>query len=242
MSNKPILEFWNAKHLGEAGSLEVILEKINAMFHQIRYVHVGNHVSGLFADWPIYNQKVLDEIDIAYQKQHLKFLASDSQKSEYNHLMLRFELSWKQDKANKLSQQNLHIHAAYSSSLFTQKRFHWEFYAQKFLEVGIQMYNILQPEFGCIELCSPRGRTNLKDISKLEIPHIYWANFFSPDYVQKFGEEFLLGAPCWKKEILNDNGVVLVLSPHMGTQMANNSNFEKIKEYFSVKSIRCQNK
>src|SRR5260370_1425459 len=40
---------------------------------------------------------------------------------------------------------------------------------------------------------------------------LFWANFFGPEYVDMWGREKLLAAPCYKVEPLSDGGVLLLL-------------------------------
>ncbi|MFQ6039871.1 MAG: hypothetical protein ACE5PV_03360 [Candidatus Poribacteria bacterium] len=42
---------------------------------------------------------------------------------------------------------------------------------------------------------------------------LMWANFYGPEYVRKYGREFLLNAPGWRKEELDDGGIAYIISP-----------------------------
>ena len=42
---------------------------------------------------------------------------------------------------------------------------------------------------------------------------IYWMNLFGPPYVEFFGEEKLLTAPCYRRERLPDGGFLILTSP-----------------------------
>jgi hypothetical protein len=241
MSQKTNLRLWNTKILGKPGSLESVLESLSNMGFTISYIRVGHHVHELFANWQSYDQQVLDEINIAYEKRHLVFLISESRQDEYKYLQLWFELSWKRSEYGDLTHQQLYAYSE-DTALFIQKKLHREFYAQRFLNVGTQMYNVLQPEFGWMERCPSRGYTKLQDVGSLKIPHIYWANFFGPSYVKKVGEEFLMDAPGWKKDSLDDGGILYVLAPHMGSVRKNNPLLESVKTYFQVDSVRRKTK
>ncbi len=41
---------------------------------------------------------------------------------------------------------------------------------------------------------------------------LYWANFFGPEYVEMWSRDFLLGAPCYGVEDLDDGGMLLYLA------------------------------
>jgi hypothetical protein len=71
----------------------------------------------------------------------------------------------------------------------------------------------------------------------LQLPHIYWANFFSPAYVEQLGRDRLMNAPGWKKESLNDGGLLYVLTPSLeGT--GPKAMVEAVKKYFGIDSVR----
>ena len=237
MGKKTNLRFLESKNLGKPDSLESILQALVEMGFSISFIRVGDHVSELFASWQTYSPKVLNEIKIAYEKRHLVFLLSEGRKDAYKYLQLWFELSWDMSPDNKLIHQHLYIYS-FDTQLFIQKKMHREFYSQRFLNIGLKMYYILQPEFGWLERCPSRGYTKLKDVDSLTVPHIYWANFFSPNYVQNLGNEFLMNAPGWKVEGLTDGGILYVLSSHMASLRKNNPLLVKIKAYFQIDSVR----
>ena len=240
MGKRVRLQFWNARNLGKQGSLESVLDTVLGMGFRIDFIRVYNLESPLepFARWPHYSKQIIEEIGIAYEKKNLAFLISNDQSDEYSYLTLWFKLSWKENSHGVKTHQNLHVYTSQSSQLFTQKKLHREFYSQLLLDISIQLYNILRPEFGWIERCRLRGYTKLKDIESFTIPHVYWANFFGPNYVQNVGKEFLANAPGWKFEGLNDGGMLYVLSSHMASFRKNNQLQENIKAYFKIDSVR----
>jgi hypothetical protein len=50
-----------------------------------------------------------------------------------------------------------------------------------------------------------------------EIPMLFWANFFGPAAVERWGRELLLGAPGWKKAELAGGTIEYVLTEEPGT-------------------------
>ena len=87
-----------------------------------------------------------------------------------------------------------------------------EEHAQALLKLAFNLYFILQPVFCWIDGVG-YDTPNEKEIATLSLRKIMWANFYGPEYVRKYGREFLLNAPGWKKEELNDGGIAYILSP-----------------------------
>jgi hypothetical protein len=44
------------------------------------------------------------------------------------------------------------------------------------------------------------------------LPGLFWANLLGPEYVEMWGREYLLSAPCRKTEELSDGSIVLYLA------------------------------
>lgn len=89
--------------------------------------------------------------------------------------------------------------------------------AHGLLEIGKSLYHMLLPRYGHVD-----GHTDVTEetmltshIKELRLPFIMWANFFGPEYVQKYGKDFLLNAPGWLKEELPDGGVLYVVGPSL---------------------------
>ncbi len=71
------------------------------------------------------------------------------------------------------------------------------------------LYPYLRPKYGWIDEPSGNEPTS-KDIAATTLQYIFWANFFGPDYVARYGRDFLLNAPGWKIEELDDGGILYV--------------------------------
>jgi hypothetical protein len=237
--SKVTLRFFKSQNLGKVGSLESIFQSLISLhFSDITNIMVGKPISeGLYAWWKDYDNTVLDEIGIAYEKGMLKFIVLDDQSDEYKYLSFLLDSQWEYDNDGYPIKQEIHAYST-NSALFSAASFDREFYAQRLLSVGIEMYKILEPEFGWIERLGQRGYTSKKDVSALSIPHIYWANFFGPEYVEKYGLEFFQNAPGWRKEVI-DQGFLYVLSPHMGTKRRDTIG-EEVKSYFRIDSVRME--
>ena len=48
--------------------------------------------------------------------------------------------------------------------------------------------------------------------ARMALRGVFWANFFGPEYVEMFGRDNLLKAPCYRVEELSDGGMLLLLS------------------------------
>jgi|SRR5690554_1404431 len=74
-----------------------------------------------------------------------------------------------------------------------------------------------------------------KSIKSAQIRKIFWANFYGRPWVEKYGKDFLLGAPGWKKEELPDGTIKYILTESPFTRP--DPTLEKeIKEYFAPKA------
>ncbi len=73
------------------------------------------------------------------------------------------------------------------------------------------LYPLLRPEFGSIDVTRLYLRASKEQESApCPLPFIYWANIFGPAYVQHYGRDFLLAAPGWEIEQLDDGGILYV--------------------------------
>ncbi len=84
--------------------------------------------------------------------------------------------------------------------------------ARSFLDFVLTLYPHLRPAYGWIDEVGTNAPKSAQAAS-LKLTHICWANIFGPPYVEKYGLDFLLGAPGWRVEQLPDGGVLYVLSP-----------------------------
>lgn len=83
---------------------------------------------------------------------------------------------------------------------------------QYLLELGRAFYPIVRPMLGYVNEAFVNP-TLSKDVLELRLKHISWVNFFSPAYVEKYGQDFLQGLPGYKTELLADGGVFHQLTP-----------------------------
>lgn len=81
--------------------------------------------------------------------------------------------------------------------------------ARKQCEIARGLYSSLRPEYGWIDVCADEA-VPVKTLRVREIAYIFWANFYGPEYVDKYGKDFFLKAPGWCKEELDDGGVLYI--------------------------------
>lgn len=84
--------------------------------------------------------------------------------------------------------------------------------ATSFLQFAQLIYPHLEPAYGWIDEVGTRLHRT-RDVPSRKLEYIFWANFFGPPYVERYGRDFLLGAPGWRVEELRDGGILYVLSP-----------------------------
>ena len=126
-------------------------------------------------------------------------------------------------------------------SLFYSCEYASEYYGQRFLDLATCLYEATGPAFGWVEWASTMARvpgyTSFNDVAELALPHLSWANFFGPEYVQKLRTDFLKAAPGWKTEDLHGGGLLYVLSPYLA-RTEPKATIEQVKAYFGSASVR----
>jgi hypothetical protein len=77
------------------------------------------------------------------------------------------------------------------------------------LQLARRLYPLLRPRCAWIDepgSNQPRSR----DVQRKRFRCLFWASFFGSAYVASIGRSFLLAAPGWKAEALEDGGVLYV--------------------------------
>lgn len=243
------LVFLCSTMIGEPESLEALLDVTQQADYNIDGLEVGSIVTERYAYWRYYGEQARQEIDIAYEKSHLRFWITEKIKAG---IILSIDVRWLTDKGGPSggaawpwhlwqvegSGCNSIVEAhTDDTAMFTQKQWNPEDNARRLLELAKVIYDTIQPRFAWVERCHWKGYTTPEDVVQLRLPHLYWANFFSPAYVEKLGQEFLMNAPGWKKEPLPDGGLLYVLSPSLaGT--GPKATVTAVQNYFGVPSVR----
>jgi hypothetical protein len=109
-----------------------------------------------------------------------------------------------------------------------------EQHAQGLLKLAFELYPLLRPLFAWVDVAGDNAPKE-REITNLRLRQMLWANFYGPEYVQKYGREFLLNAPGWRKEELSDGGIAYILSKHCFDKTQQVSN-KKIVDYFHPKA------
>jgi len=123
-----------------------------------------------------------------------------------------------------------------SGSLITRRE-DLDVFAGFFLEVAKAIYPILRPAIGIVDYSGGVPGTIFKEVSARKTKRIYWATFLGPDYVNKFGKEYFLNAPVWKKETLPDGGIFLQTNEHI-TKSSEISTLDEVRSYFSKIGVK----
>ena len=238
------LRFHLTKDIGKPGTLEAILDTLQALGLPPKEVRVGGYVNGHFAPFAMWVREPLEhvrgQLHLAYKHKHLFIGVAQDQSDEYNWLVFDLELEWEHDSDERPMKTRVYL-STLDAWMFNEAKYPRDYYAQLLLRLAKELYTILHPVFGSIDFCS--NRTREKDVEALEIPHIYWANFFGPEYVAKYGKEYFLKAPGWLHEELDDGGILYVLAPVMARRVKGyKALVEEVKAYFGLESVRCEKK
>ena len=99
-------------------------------------------------------------------------------------------------------------------------------------KLGMEFYDYLQPWYGWLDY-DQHDFLSFEAISeRKELDTLYWANFYGPQYIEKYGLNTFQKSPCWKKEELPDGGIYLQLSEYFTKPVSGKEKWE-LQEYFS---------
>lgn len=249
MSRYLNLVFISSELVGQVDSLETIISRLQAAGYKLSSFRVGDWVPGPYISWEKHNNETAQQLSVAYEKQHLSFIFVDN--IDGGPIILTFYIrwqtihgapsggrpwSWHLWKVEGTGCHTIVEARTDDTAMFTQKQWQPEKNAERLLRLAKLMYDILKPRFAWVERCHWKGYTTPEDVMQLRVPHIYWANFFSPAYVEKVGHAFLSNAPG-KIEGLADGGLLYVISPSLegtGPKAVTTA----VKEYFGVPHVR----
>jgi hypothetical protein len=230
MSYEPRLVFLNSKTLGQPNSLESIIATIQMIGYSVSNVRVGNYREQ-FGFWSEYDQQTQCELGIAYEKRQLSFEA----KNELDTLEVSLQLHWEESRGIA---QRAHVSVvSFQTALFSRTECNPEYHSRLFLDLGKSLYKVLLPDFGWSDVCEPAGYTWYDDVQTLAVPHLYWANFFSPPYVARIGREKIMSAPAWSIEELPDGGLLYVLASYPGLA-DDHVPLDDVRSHFGVAQVR----
>lgn len=236
MSTNLNIRFFGCRQLGSPNSLELLFDSIVKDNYNVEVIEVGNLATERHAFWRHYKDVPPNGLAVAYEKHQVSFFANEMRKN--GAIILPFEATWGTYDAD----MNFCILKAQTSDtvMFTQNQWEPEKSAERVLRLCKTVYDVIHPRFGWIERCKTSGYTSYEDVDTLRIPHVYWANFFGPEYVSKLDESFLLNAPGWRHEKLADGGLLYVMSPTLQNRGRQEKTLQQsVKAYFGVNSVRA---
>ncbi|MDH5507884.1 MAG: hypothetical protein OEZ02_11755 [Anaerolineae bacterium] len=234
------LTFFDSATMGQAGSIERLLDTLDSIGYELKVIRVGEFGEELKASWDTYGDIKEGDLQVAYEHRKFALLMSGKQ----NDITATVDVQWPEDTSgrSKVSQCFLKV-STHTTAMFTQKEYDSEKNCEILLALAKQLYELYAPKYGWIERGLWSGYTGKKDIEALAIPHIYWANFFGPDYVAKYGKEFFQHAPGWYYGEMRDGGCMYVLSPDINRNKAGVKQLEQaVCEYFGVEQVRKKSK
>jgi hypothetical protein len=81
--------------------------------------------------------------------------------------------------------------------------------ARSLVEIGQELWEALSPNYG---YAAEPGDNEpyLRTCRNMPLTHVFWANFFGPELVQRLGKSFLLRAPAWRSECIAGGGVICI--------------------------------
>jgi hypothetical protein len=127
--------------------------------------------------------------------------------------------------------------------MFSQEKYGAVRNCDRLLKIARLLYQNCRPKFGWIERDLLKGYTTKKHIESVEIPHVYWANIYGPEYLEKYSHAYFESAPGWMCEFMDDGGCLYVLSPDINRNRAGTKVLEEsVKEYFGVPAVRKASK
>lgn len=237
MSAEPTLVFLNSKTLGMAGGVERFVQAFQHCRYDVRKLRVGSTGKPIAGTerWDDQTEWIVRQ---AYEHRMLDFEASrlaDAQRQ------IRFEvfvqLGWGEEHLGE--EERAWVGATcFQTALFNRSEHDTEYYSQFFLDLGRELYAVLRPAFGWLGFCQLSGHTGFDDVEQLGVPHVYWANYFGPDYVSKLGREHLMSAPTWSTEPLVDGGILYVLGSSPGVVCEDHVAKADVQRHFGVESVR----
>src|SRR5262245_58491380 len=81
-----------------------------------------------------------------------------------------------------------------------------ETYVQALKDLAVSIFPLSQPDLGWLDN-EYRNPTDRKDVAKVKLSVVSWANFWGPPYVKKYGEDFLANAPGYKTQLIPGGGI-----------------------------------
>lgn len=227
MSNTVDIYFLDSQTLGKPTSLESVVQVFADNGYETSRLNIDEGVLDL-------GQVSGDTIAIlqaAYNSHYLSFTAFNPLSS----FDVRQYVTWGKNRMG--GEDRAYIRTTTDSTGPWRDGVDNAYYCSQLLMIGKGIYDVVNPSFGWIDVTHGNWDTTHEDIERIELPRIYWANFFGPRYVDHIGRSKILNAPAWKIEELADGGLLYLLAPHLGNTDEHVSK-SAVREYFGVEQVR----
>ena len=227
--------------MGAAGSVETTFEAIHRLDIEISNVHTGDFGSEDYTSWKSFNDIDQSDISIIYGNKQLSFHIAEIRAQQNNMgIVANVDIQWPDVSLGKSKMPYRFLKlTTFGTAMFSQKKYRSAENCARLLTIAETLYAAYRPRFGWIERNLESGYTTKGHSSRLEIPHIYWANFFGREYLDSYGRDFFERAPGSICRLLDDGGCMYVLSPDINRNRAGMKSLEEeVKRYFSVAAVR----
>lgn len=112
------------------------------------------------------------------------------------------------------------------------------YYGRQVLNLGKRLYSLTSPRFGCSDYNAAELAPSDEEIASFHvfdsIGGVYWANFFSPTYVDRIGRKCLEKPPIGWSEALSDGGMLYIIAHTFFDDDASEFQRRRMKEYFGL--------
>jgi hypothetical protein len=114
-------------------------------------------------------------------------------------------------------------------------------FARELVRIAKRLYETMQPAYGYIDdpLAAEYPGSHLQRAIERQLITLNWVNFFGPEYVERYGRDFLKGIPGWKTEDLPDGGIFYQSRPNfvVKDENAHREWQQLVIDYFSAVGI-----
>jgi len=219
--------FLDSDHLGKPGSLEQVVQVfIDARFEIDQLAIRGEH-----REQKEYTQEQERTMTLAYGAEGLSFRAFNPNWQ----LQVLQQIDWGVSKLG--GEKRAWVRTVTDNTpCFWQVKYDPASYSRFLLDIGKSLYKIVSPSFGWVDF-DYGLQTTYKDIESLELPTLYWANFFGPPYVARIGRAKIMSAPAWDIQELPDGGILYVLASGPGLA-DDHVPPDDVKSHFGITQVR----
>lgn len=226
--------------LGDPGSLESITGVLDSAGIEVKWFRVTGNREGKAILWKSLDEANAQDFSEAYELSNLTFFINERDQPPGESIVASIDLGWDEAANSRSRMPGRYVRLATDgTAMFSQGKYGAAKHCERLLGIAELLYRACRPSFGWIERDLLKGYTTKKHIAALEIPHIYWANFFGPAYLEKYGRSHFEAAPGLRCQFLDDGGCLYVLSPDINRNRAGMKALEEsVKAHFGVQTVR----